>query len=606
MLQTDGGFMIQNFNCTTLDEPLDFFSQVLSLEQLTEYGFQFLCGIFDIKLGAIYMLENDQYSLKYKVGECCYMPSHPRTKELKHIATLYGRTLEREFEQYFDESFIRCCKIKLVIPITVQDELKGFIVSSDNYEDGFTDEKRHFVESVKTLMNMAFQISYSYDAHKEMERSLDRKIYNLFFNNQSTRILLSELNLDNIYKLCIDVIRELTSSAVTTMALFDEVRNRVVTKGYIDIINFKSEYIELEIREPYKPSESIIYSVSEDKACLESLFVNPEEIYKLKGISHIVILGKEKLLGYIGVGDPLNGHAYDKEIFEQIESLATSMYLAVTNALQVKQMAVQAQRISDQLKRLEGINKAIRNINSCQDISEMSEIVLDTMVYAFNVERMVFCAQQKNEMVVLGTRGFETFPHKIAFIEEVGDQTTYCVGDELVERYFEPDLGKLLSNGSANIIAPVHLDVIDEQFGGNLAYLMIFDLNQPMREEAIMGITAIANSMAPLLKQFLLLDDMRNKMIENPEFLMCSKINQYEEEMRAYQLEYRVYYKKMEHQPFEEFDVSLFENFDYVCWDGYIYCFIYTEELMDESLFDGYFCGGSPTLIQKWESSTCV
>ncbi len=55
---------------------------------------------------------------------------------------------------------------------------------------------------------------------------LDKKIFNLFFINHCSRTLLSELNLEKIYMLCIDIIRELTASSVTSFGLYEDARDK--------------------------------------------------------------------------------------------------------------------------------------------------------------------------------------------------------------------------------------------------------------------------------------------------------------------------------------------------------------------------------------------
>ena len=51
---------------------------------------------------------------------------------------------------------------------------------------------------------------------------LDEKVFNLFAINQSSKVLLSELDLSVLYNLSIDVFSELTQSALTSFFLYDE------------------------------------------------------------------------------------------------------------------------------------------------------------------------------------------------------------------------------------------------------------------------------------------------------------------------------------------------------------------------------------------------
>lgn len=574
-----------------MDKPLEFFSQVLSLEQLVNYGFHFICELLAIQEGSIYMLSDGHYELKHAIGDQKYVRSCMATKQLKQIATLHGRSLDHGFDQYFDAMFLLGVDIEFIMPITVEDELKGFIIASKTKTGTLNAGQKNYIESIKTLMNMAFHISFGYDRHRLMKQNLDRKIFNLFFNNQSTRALMSELNLEQIFKLCIDVVRELTSSTVTTIGFYDEIRKRMVTKGCVDIATFKSSYVELEVREDFKFSGQLIYSMAEDRALIESIFVNVDDLYDISGLTHLILLIKESLVGYIGVGEPLNGHEYDQEIFEQIESLAGSMYLAVKNAVQVKEMEKQSLRIMEQLKRLEGLNKAIRNINSCKSLDEMTDIVLDTLVYGFGVNKALFVLRLDGVDTIMGERGFEELEIRELRMTESIDEIVYGHGDGLVRRFMDPEQHDRFIGGNVTVFTPIRMDVIDGD--GILGYLMVFDLNQPMKEEIIIGINAIANSMAPVVHHFIHMDKLTKDVITDPKVILREKIAKFEEEKVAYELNYGVYYKHIIVEPFIEPDLSQYGDYNPVWYNGVIYCFVYEGEAFDSDAFEGHVVGGT-------------
>ena len=62
----------------------------------------------------------------------------------------------------------------------------------------------------------------SYNELRAINESLDEKIFNLFAINQSSKALLSQLDLDSLYGLAVDVFSELTQSSATGFVLFDE------------------------------------------------------------------------------------------------------------------------------------------------------------------------------------------------------------------------------------------------------------------------------------------------------------------------------------------------------------------------------------------------
>lgn len=78
-----------------------------------------------------------------------------------------------------------------------------------------------------------------YRDYKKLARNIDKELFQQFSINQTTKILLAETDIEKLYSLCIDVVRELTSSSVTALILYDSIRNKFIVKGYSDIINFR-------------------------------------------------------------------------------------------------------------------------------------------------------------------------------------------------------------------------------------------------------------------------------------------------------------------------------------------------------------------------------
>ena len=324
-------------NYGKLSEMVSFFNQRFHMEQLVTYGYKFLHEKLDLLNSAIYIKNNDIFELGSKFGYD-EIPEYIKSNSaLSKIAILHGRLLVYSFNKYFEEDFINSTEMQIIIPLIVKSELVAFIVSNGVSYGELSPEDIEFMEKGNILINNALSLAKADMDYLKMSRTLDKDIFSLLFLNQSTRLLMSENEVDKIYIMCIDIIRELTASRVTSLGLYDENSKRVIIKGYQDVNSNEKINVEFEFAGNREPTEKIIYHINNDEAELKSIFKDLSGFSDLEA-EHVVLIVKDKIIGFITISDTINNQEYDKSTYEMIESMAASIYISIANASYIKEI----------------------------------------------------------------------------------------------------------------------------------------------------------------------------------------------------------------------------------------------------------------------------
>ncbi|MCD8500568.1 MAG: GAF domain-containing protein [Bacillaceae bacterium] len=128
--------------------------------------------------------------------------------------------------------------MKLVIPLIIDSELFGFIISNGKIINAFEEDDFHILNALMRLFNNALENSRHFEDLKKSNAILDQKLFNLFIINQSTKVLLSELDIDQLTATATDVFSEVSGSQVTTLGIYDELTEKVKLASYRNVRSF--------------------------------------------------------------------------------------------------------------------------------------------------------------------------------------------------------------------------------------------------------------------------------------------------------------------------------------------------------------------------------
>ncbi len=551
-----------NKNIQKLFDMITFFSQRFHIEQLTTYGYNYLHVNLNFINSVIYLLDEGSYKLKGKTdyGDIpLVINTHPYTEK---VATHHGRLVTHSFEKYLPDLFIETTKMKLLIPLIVKNKLIGFIVS-EGIKDHNMEDYVELIDKANILINNALSIALADEEYKEMSKVLDKEIFSLLFVNQSSRLLLSELDIDKLYLMCIDMVRELTASSVTSLGLYDETHDKLIIRGYKDVIDFKEKYAEFTLNKNLILPRKIIYHVKNDKDDLKLIFEDIEG-FKALDAEYVVLIVKEKVIGFITISEPVNEKEYDKSTFEMIESLASSIYISIMNAKYFKSIQKYGDRMQKQLLSLERMNATIANIQACDDIKEMSELIMDALNIGFDVEKAMVISRSGQGYEIQASVGIKLEKSRLhlkdAFFMQTEKEIFYHHEGNRLERYFSKDIVDRLGSSNCLVIAPIRTELSNIYHKGEMGYLIVSKTVNALREEQILLLASLSNALSPLVKQFNEMDKMKETYKVDYRNMFLEDLRKHIEDKISYETDFRIFYKKMEQRLFTEPDLEAYQD----------------------------------------------
>ena len=161
---------------------------------------------------------------------------------------------------------------------------------------------------------------------------MNKDIFGLLFVNQSTRLLMKELNVENLYSMCVDMVRELTGSKITTIGMYDDTLNKIIIKRYIDITSNEKKLQEFELVSGELQIDKLIYELKSDERGLKNIFKDLSGFENINAKYIILIVVRNIVIGFITISDTNNGQCYDSGTFELIESMVAAILISITNA----------------------------------------------------------------------------------------------------------------------------------------------------------------------------------------------------------------------------------------------------------------------------------
>ncbi len=556
---------VQEVNCGKLLQAIDFFSQILHLEQLSFYGYDMIHDMLGLDQSCLFIREDKNYILKYQKNYGTESWIIPETEHHKRVATLFGRIMTAEQKDYFSQLDLDAFSAKIVIPLIIKDQMVGFIFANGRKDGPFTEEMLVFAGALMQLMNRSYENAMNFLELEKKNYELDKKIFNLFFINHCSRTLLAELNLDKIYGICIDIIRELTASSVTAFGLYDETRDKVLIKGYQDILTFQSYYGEFQLKKGAQVPSKVVYHLERDKAELACFFSDVEALQALRA-EYIVMLVKDHILGFVSIGAPVSDRVYDQTLFDLIETIATSIYISVVNAQFFEKNRQQNETIQKKFEMLEKMNRMTRNINSCETQEELCAIAMQSLEIGYGVQQAFLCLYQDGKLQVMGDINLPQFKGNIispgAGLNDLDSKGVYYEFSTRDIQLFFPEFSpERHKEANCLVIAPIRIDRLALDDRGTLGYLVVLETESALKEEEVLLIDTLSNSIAPIVFQMNETRRIQTHYTENQEALLLADIQEKLDSRNKYFIDFKVWYKRIPRIPFEKPDVSEFSAY---------------------------------------------
>jgi len=234
----------------------------------------------------------------------------------------------------------------------------------------------------------------------------------------------------------------------------------------------------------------------------------------------IILIKNSKILGFVSLAQTVMGSEFKNSIFELIESMASSTYIALSNAQLFKQVSEQKKIIQGKLDKLVSLNNLMKNINSSSNIDTLLELTLKTLDVSFDVEKGLIALynKEKGNLTIAETLNIETKKKEIklniAWKKVLEGDAIYELKEEAVQKYISSALFKDLGQVSGVLIIPIYIDRLEIDL---LGVIMIFKNKKLPKndEENMITIETIAGHISPVLSNLFTIEEQQRFLLPN-------------------------------------------------------------------------------------------
>ncbi|TCL00030.1 hypothetical protein EDC19_0010 [Natranaerovirga hydrolytica] len=567
-----------NTHYESIFDAIEFFSQKFNMGQIIDYAFNFCNDLLKPSEMVLWRLNEEQteyiishqkgihhsFSFSYNEDYNKIVYFHAGLLYKKHIVDL----LPNEIYNLYTPDFC--------IPLVMDKKFYGFITLKRTDEYPFHSED---YDLACALMNLFYNSLTHYFSSQTLENTkskLDEKIFNLFAINQSTKAILSERSLVQLYDLAISIFSELTQSRFTTFFIKNPISENYDLTSYKDVNEYTTN-LDITLYEKPIDEDNLPILVDMSNDFLRGLFVNKffngNEIIDKINPSYIVLLKKSsQLVGFVTLGKKVNDKDYDSSIFELVESLASATYVAINNAFYIEEINKQKNVINNKLNDLIKLNNLLKTINSAQSSQNIIKLVMRALTIHFDVEMGFFATYDQCNSAFNIAYGINIGENHNLNIGMFSSFNPLFEGDTIIEykedkvySYFTRDLIHSFNlSPSGVILVPVYINGKE-----NLELMGFFAIlrnknNAIVTEENIVTFNAIATHIGPIIYQLKNTEAIKDNYCPNYTKQFLSTLKREIEDAKDFSLELYVIHiytgKKVAFNPITT-DYNLKEQF---------------------------------------------
>ncbi len=577
-------------------EAIDFFTQVLHPEQLETYGYEYVHNALKFQSSQLWMKSDNAMCWKASRGVNPIYDPFEVTQQIAQLATKVGVVLTSGLEEYLPKEIMTSYHPNFMLPLIVADELIGLIISNS-----WDDQDYLYAETLKKLINNAFYAGIQIEKNKEFKQLMDRKLYNQMLMHRLMALTLTERDLEQLIKSCVEGIRELTASAKTSFCLMDERIGKIALRHFEDLISFKQTYFELNYNQEI-PSGRLTYSVKKDHQILKEMFGTIEPFEQL-GAVYITLLKKREVIGFVTMGETISGTPFDVSLFETIESILTAICSAIDNANHLQQLENQKKQIDQAKLALEHITQSIKTVTSATDLDELSELIFQSLdLFAGIDEAYIAYREADGTYVVSQGSGSTLMGEKFA----LNEQGINLLSRGLLIDHEEGSVGKYLKakspelNQGKTCIAPIDVVKFDAVSEGPCAMILVMSFKNQSHYYELNYLEAMASSIAPLMHQMRAVEALSSEKTKTDAELFMEKLDAYEEQRQKFWLDYKVYYKPWKGSIFKGREALSLGDTSYVLGSK-ICTLVFDEEIFDPTEYQAAVNGTPEEIIEALE-----
>jgi hypothetical protein len=540
---------------------IEFFTQRFHLNQLSEFSFEFVNEILTLNASALFIRDGERFVMRQKRLYADKEYFIPYTGKLRRLVTFHGRTVRNDFNAFFEQREVDHFQMKWAMPLMIDDELHGFIVSNGKIMGQFDDEDIVMSDTLMRLINNSMENSQHFADLQQSNHKLDQKIFNLFAIHHSTKALLSEVTLHRLHEIATDVFSEVSSSQITSFGVVDPITGRLRITGYRNVSSYETYHGDFELHTQAYDGPIVLH-VERDQERIQALFVSSELLCDLEA-EYIILIVKDHIIGMVTLSRPVNDRVYDESTFELIESLATSTFIAISNAMLFQEVHQQRVSAENKLKLLTTLNRLIRNLNECTTSEELCYFTLKTLQVSFGVRKALICLRSGDQYVVADTIGWEVdLKGRAVMALPLPESLEACMEGETLSdymadgaaRFFSKEVLQWMGSGNCAVLAPLtvgnRLVLAEDPYPKG--WLVVLEAASSLTEEEVLLIDTVAKSIAPVLHQMNVTQTVRKQHKPDQRQVFIQSLQQHIESWQQYQIQFFLYYQVYRMPPFAD------------------------------------------------------
>ncbi len=505
---------------TKLVHAIEFFSQRFDLAEIRDYIYEFTMSLLNCDNIIMMTVDNGVYK-DYKEGQSeTIVASFPKKELHNEVVYFHAGLLDQQrVDEITPEGWLSDKPpVSFGIPLIMDKKLYGFILV---YKKETVRNDTIIAEALMNLFLLALTTYESYSVMEGIKKELDQKIFNLFAINHASKALLSEMDEQRLVDLSMSVFAELTQSRITSVYIYDEISHYYEFMGMLDVFNEKNPrpiHFQRKLSKNERLKVVIPYHNQSALERFQKCFDESLSVLDMYEPHYIINLIRDgELLGFVTLSERVNKEPYERDVFELIESLASAMLVAISNARNVARLELLHQQSKTKFERLTRLNQLIKNMNSATDAMTLMELTLKTLSISFGYKTSCFAIYdaEKGGFVIEQTIGYQgsglvidRSPIQLGIPD--GNPLIIYPSQDTVDflALFVPD--DLLEAIQGMILVPVVIEALETEHIGLIA---LFDVQEGVltSEENVLTLETMANHIAPILKQLLLYDQHQIK-----------------------------------------------------------------------------------------------
>ena len=308
-------------------------------------------------------------------------------------------------------------KSLVLVPLVVNNRLTGSIsLSNIDHENAFSESDVRLLETLAASTSIALENARLFDETQRLLKETEQRNAELAIINSVQQGLASKLDIQSIYDLVGDKIRDLFDAQAVSIATYDLVNSRTYPHYLVE----KGERYLIEPGESYPFSDLSRYMSQTRQPLLIS--EKWDEHMATLGIHTNTVPGTEPaksgLFVPLMIGNEMNGtislqnvdreHAFRESDLHLLTTLANSMSVALENARLFDEVQKRNQEISEALEQQTATSDILRVIASSQtDIQPVLDTVAKNAAHLCDSDDCAIFRIENESMILAAHYGVE-------------------------------------------------------------------------------------------------------------------------------------------------------------------------------------------------------